>query len=129
MLGIPVAVHKTEGPATSLIFLGIMIDTHTFELRLPEEKLACLQGQLHSWVTRKHCRKHELESLLGHLSHAATVVRHGRTFLRQLFPLLPRARGNHHFIHLTAGSRADLLWWKIFLQDWNGWSFFPPATH
>jgi len=76
MLGIPIAVHKTEGPATSLIFLGIMIDTHTFELRLPEEKLARLQGQLHSWVTRKHCRKHELESLLGHLSHAATVVRH-----------------------------------------------------
>jgi len=48
MLGIPVAVHKTEGPATSLIFLGIMIDTHTFELRLPEEKLARLQGQLHA---------------------------------------------------------------------------------
>jgi len=38
------------------------------------------------------------------------------TFLRQLFPL-----------HLTAGACADLLWWKIFLQDWNGRSF-PPAT-
>jgi len=101
MLRIPVAVHKTEGPATSLIFLGIMIDTHTFELHLPEQKLARLQGQLHSWVTRKHCHKHELESLLGHQSHAATVVRHGRTFLRQLFPLLPRARGDHHFIHLS----------------------------
>ena len=128
MLGIPVAVHKTEGPAPLLIFLGIVIDTRTFELRLPEIKLAHLQGLLHSWVTRRHCRKQELESLLGHLSHAATVVRHGRTFLRQLFSLLPRARSNHHFIHLTAGARADLLWWKIFLQDWNGWSFFPQAT-
>jgi len=29
---------------------------------------------------------------------------------------------------ISAGARADLLWWKIFLQDWNGRSFFPPAT-
>ena len=34
----------------------------------------------------------------------------------------------HHFIHLWAGPRADLLWWHIFLQGWNGTSFFPVAT-
>jgi len=28
LLGFPVAVHKTEGPATAFIFLGIMADTH-----------------------------------------------------------------------------------------------------
>ena len=33
-LGIPIATHKTEGPTTSLIFLGILVDTCTFELRL-----------------------------------------------------------------------------------------------
>ena len=30
-LGVPVAFHKTEGPATVVTFLGILIDTQSFE--------------------------------------------------------------------------------------------------
>ena len=74
VLGIPIATHKTEGPATTLVFLGILIDTHRFELRLPAEKLSHLQSTLQQWVERRSCTRRELESLLGHLSHAATVV-------------------------------------------------------
>ena len=127
-LNIPIATHKTEGPATTLVFLGILIDTHRFELRLPAEKLLHLQSTLQQWVERRSCTRRELESLLGHLSHAATVVRQGRTFLRQLFPLLSLDRASHHRIRLNAGARADLRWWRAFLQDWNGMSFFPVAT-
>ena len=43
-LGVPVADHKTEGPATTLSFLGILINTNRFQLRLPAEKLACLHS-------------------------------------------------------------------------------------
>ena len=128
MLGITIATHKTEGPATSVVFLGIVLDTLRQELRLPEEKLTRLRDLLQTWSTWTFCNRRDLESLLGHLSHAATVVRHGRTFLRELFPLLRRTRKDHHFIHLTAGARADLTWWHLFVQDWNGISFFPQAT-
>ena len=81
-VGVPVAINKTQGPTPILTFLGILIDTHTFELRLPQDKLTRLQALLSVWVGRKSCTKHDLESLLGHLSHAATVVVQGRTFLR-----------------------------------------------
>lgn len=127
-IGIPVAAQKTVGPATSLVFLGILIDTHTFELRLPADKLARLQHTMRSWSGKRSCTRKELESLLGYLSHAASVVTQGRTFLRQLFPLLSTNRAPHHYIRLNAGARADLLWWKIFLQNWNGTSFFPAST-
>ena len=50
MLGIPIAVHKTEGPNTVLTFLGIIIDTVNFELRLPDDKLVRLQALLQSWA-------------------------------------------------------------------------------
>ena len=83
--GIPVATHKTEGPTTILIFLGILIDTDNFELRLPAEKLTRLQQTIRQWVPRHTCTRQELESLLGHLSHATTVIPQGRTFLWQLF--------------------------------------------
>ena len=127
-LGIPIATQKTEGPNTALVFLGILIDTHRFELRLPLEKLTRLQTALQHWKKKRSCTRRELESLLGHLSHAATVVRQGRTFLRQLFPLLSLNRAPHHWIRLNAGSKADLLWWSTFLQGWNGTSFFPIST-
>lgn len=127
MLGIPVASHKTEGPSTILTFLGILMDTHKFELRLPADKLARLQALIRSWSGKRSCTKKELESLLGHLSHAATVITQGRTFLRELFTLLSLDRRQHHYLRIHAGARADLLWWRTFLQDWNGTSFFPVA--
>ena len=131
-LGIPVAIQKTEGPSCCVIFLGILIDTKALELRLPAEKIERLQTLLQGWCLRKSSTRKELESLLGHLPHAATVVRPGRTFLRQLFSLLHQAKLPSHFVRLTAGARADLAWWKCFLQSWNGSSIFPlpdPACH
>ena len=79
-----------------------------------------------------HKSTHTKGTLLGHLSHAASIVRPGRTFLRQLFSLLHRVNVPHHYVHLNAGARADLAWWKCFLQTWNGSSFFPlhdPSFH
>lgn len=119
-LGIPVAVHKTQGPTPSLTFLGTLIDTQTFKLRLPLDKLTRLQTLLKVWVGCTPCTKRDLESLLGHLSHAATVIVQGCTFLRQLFPLLTVNRPKHLPIRLNSGAKADLLWWQTFLQEWNG---------
>jgi hypothetical protein len=124
-LGIPVASHKTEGPANILIFLGILIDSCNFELRLPADKLHRLQDLIRQWIQQPACTRQELESLLGYLSHAATVIPQGRVFLRQLFSLLALDRAPHHYIRLNSGAKADLMWWHTFLQDWNGRSFFP----
>ncbi len=38
-LGVPVASHKTEGPATAITYLGKLIDTESFELRLVDEEI------------------------------------------------------------------------------------------
>ena len=52
----------------------------------------------------------------------------GRIFLRQLFMLLSLDKANHHFIRINTGAKADIMWWHVFLQDWNGSSVFPPPT-
>lgn len=127
-LGVPVAAHKTEGPVCLIIFLGIIIDSDTFELRLPAAKIQRLHALLQAWQAKRACTRKELESLLGHLSHAASVVRPGRTFLRQLFDLLHVVRAPGHFVRLNAGAKADLAWWRCFLQHWSGSSFFPLPT-
>ena len=38
--------------------------------------------------------------------------------------MLSCIRSNYHFLHLTAGAKADILWWTVFLPVWNGRSFF-----
>ena len=131
-VGAPLAHHKSEGPATVLSFLGIQIDTVQFQLSLPAEKISRLQTLLRHWVTRKACTRKDLESLIGHLSHAATVIRPGRIFLHSLFSLMSRVSNPSHFIRLNVEARADIAWWQCLLQHWNGRSFFPspaPTCH
>ena len=84
------------------------------------------------WQSRRACTHKELESFVGHLAHAAMVIRFGRIFLRPLFALLSTAAHPQFFIRLNQAVRADLQWWDCFLQDWNGSWFFPtpsPSTH
>ena len=103
-LGVPVAAHKTEGPGTQVTFLGFLLDTDAFQLRLPEGKLERMRELVDGWCTRKSCTRRELESLLGSLSHAAVAVRPGRFFLRQLFGLLSGASRSFHYIRLNIAT-------------------------
>ena len=129
LLGVPISAHKTEGPSSQVTFLGILIDTHRFQLRLLEAKLLRLQSMVNMWASKRSCTKKELESFLGHL---AIILRPGRTFLRHLFSLLHSRRAPHHWIRLDTAAKADLRWWAQLLQSWNGSSFFPnpiPTCH
>lgn len=126
-LGLPVAPTKVEGPATTLCLLGIEIDSVNQELRLPQEKLLRFRSLLHEWSSKRVASKHQLQCLLGHLSHAARVVKPGRSFLRELISALSILKHSYHKVHLNMQCRADIMWWKAFCERWNGVSFFPDA--
>ena len=126
-LGVPVATHKTEGPASQLTFLGIQIDTQAMTLSLPKEKLARILGLVLSWRSKCTATKRELQSLIGHLNHAAMVVLPGRTFMRRMIDLMKLADHPSHHVRLTADFRSDLHWWASFLPLWNGRSVMPPG--
>ena len=119
-LGVPVAMEKLQGPSPTLVFLGIEIDTIRQQLRLPQDKLARLQSVIGGWVGRHACRRRQLQSLLGHLNHAAMVVRPGRTFLRRTIDCLSQTGHPDHFIRLNRQFHSDLLWWHTFLSHWYG---------
>ena len=123
-LKIPLAIGKKEGPSTTLTFLGIELDTIQFELRLPAEKLHCLQSQLQRWAYRKCCNKRDLESLVGYLHDASMVIRPGRTFIRRFIDLLKSAhhRSASSFLRLNVEARSDIWWWHCFISQWNGLS-------
>ena len=125
-LGVPVASHKTEGPTTRLTFLGIQLDIVEMSLSLASDKLTRLRALILSWRNRRAATKRELQSLVGHLSHAAFVVIPGCTFLRRMINLMSTAKLPHHHLRLNSEFRSDLLWWASFLPLWNGRSIVPP---
>ena len=86
-LGIPMALGKVDGPATTLSFLGIELDSHTWTARLPADKLQRLKTMVSKWRDLKSCTKQELVSLVGTLQHATMVIQFGQVFLRQMIEL------------------------------------------
>ena len=71
-------------------------------------------------MPRRWCRKQELESLIGHLHHAAKVVWPGRAFLRRFIDLLCCFRNNGHPVWINQEFRLDPQWWLQFLASWDG---------
>ena len=127
-LEFPVATEKTEGPATSLVFLGIQFDTRVGFLELPQRKVDQLHCLLREWEGKRAPIKRDLLSLLSHLSHAASVIRPGRTFVRHLIDAASQTRALHHHVRLNAQCRTDLLWWTTLGLRWSGRAIWPAAN-
>ncbi len=119
-LGVPVAPRKTEGPSTTLTFLGLELDTLSMTVRLPPLKLDRLRREIQRWECQKSCTKRELLSIIGQLQHACCAIRPGRSFLRRMIELSKCVKELHHRVRLNAAFRSDLKWWGCFLPIWNG---------
>lgn len=124
VLGVPINGEKTEGPSTTLIFLGIELDTVNMEARLPEEKIVKIQNALHSAKRRKKMTLRELQSLIGLLNFACCVVVPGRAFLRRLIALTRGVSKPHFRIRMNSQARLDLNAWCEFIDNFNGKSMF-----
>ena len=111
VLGLPLHPDKCIGPSSRLLVLDIKLDSMAPVARLPEDKLCALQELIHSWRNRRWCTRRQLESLTGHLHHAAKVVWPGRTFLSCMIDLLRCFRKHDHLILLNTEFHLDLQWW------------------
>lgn len=54
------------------------------------------RGLVLSWRSKQAETKHELQVLIGHLSHAAKLVQHGRIFMQRIFNLVKRVYQAYH---------------------------------
>ena len=86
------------------------------KLALPEHKLCKLRLLL---ITKRDLQPH-----IGKLDFAACVVFGGRTFLRRMIDTVNHMQRPRHHVRINAPLRADLEWWKEFLGDFNGKTFF-----
>ena len=109
-LGLPLHPGKCVGHSTRLVVLGIELDSMEQYTHLPDDKLVALRELIASWYHRWWCSRAQLESLIGHLHHAAKVVWPGHTFLRRMIDLLCCFRRWDHLICLNSEFHLDLQW-------------------
>ena len=102
-LGVPIAPNKTEGPCTTLEFMGIILDTVRMEARLPADKVERIHVSLALFQTKKSCTLKELQSLIGTLNFACKVPPPPpRPFLQRMIELTRKVSKPHH--HIKLGS-------------------------
>ena len=123
-LGVPLAPSKTISPTTALTLLGITLDTVSLESRLPIDKLEHCKSLLSQFIKRAKVTLRELQSLVGVLNFACTVIVPGRAFLRRLIDLTIGISKSHHHIRLTYEVKQDIAVWLEFFTFFNGRSFF-----
>ena len=123
-LHIPIKDEKTVFPTTKIVIYGIEVDSISMTFRLPEDKLQKINGLLASFKHRKKVTLRELQSLLGLLNFAVSVVAPGRAFLRRLYDLTIGISRPYFKIRLNTAARADLEAWHLFMRSFNGKSMF-----
>ena len=123
-LGIPVAPHKTQGPSTTLEFMGIVLDSDRMEARLLPDKVQRLTSCFTECKGRRSYTLKELQSLIGSLNFACKVIPPVRPFLQRMVQLTRNVSLPHHRIKLSQGFFKDLRMWEDFICNWNEAGFF-----
>ena len=64
-LGLDISENKLVAPSTSVVCLGILVDSVNRTISIPEEKLAEIVKLCNTWTDKTSCTKSQLQSLLG----------------------------------------------------------------
>ena len=123
-LNIPISAAKTEGPYKVIQFMGIILDSHTMEARLPEDKIQRIKTALSEFRSKRSTTLQELQSLIGNLNFACKVISPGRPFLQRMIGLTRGVKKPHYHIKLTTGFYKDIEMWSLFIDQWNVIGFF-----
>ncbi len=79
-------MEKTSDiPTQIIVFLGILLDSVRMLAKLPEDELQNYSGQVEETLDKSKLSPWELQSVIGHLQFATTVVKVGKAFLRHLY--------------------------------------------
>ncbi|MCP4262983.1 MAG: hypothetical protein GY774_36545 [Planctomycetes bacterium] len=119
-VGLPISVKKTIKPTTSVELHGLLVDTVSFTLAIPKDKVQRAIILIDQFLSAKKVTLRDLQSLAGLLAFFTRALPGARVFIRRLYFSM---RGVHiptHHIRLTSSIKQDLRMWRMFLMEFNG---------
>ena len=97
-LGLDVSTKKLVSPSTSVVCLGVNIDTIDATISIPDEKLGQIVAMVQEWSKKQFCTRRQLQSLLGNLLYIHKCVKPSRIFVNRILDLL---RANYDVTRIT----------------------------
>lgn len=125
-LGLKESVNKACPPSTTMMFLGICLDTLEGTLTIPQDKLQEIGRVLEEWTHKRSATRKEVQSLVGSLNFMAACVRPGRIFISRLLNFL-RGLPDTGRTLVPSEVLKDVRWWQVFAPLFNGVAMMPLA--
>jgi hypothetical protein len=138
-LGFIISSKSQLTPSRQRVFLGMLVDSHNMELRVPKDKLKKFLS-----VVRQTLRRHDTSSLnlrqlagvIGKIQALAPAVTPARLLSRHLLFCKNRTLKLHNArpsawnapVQLTEAALGELHQWQTILQTWNGRAIIPPKA-
>lgn len=112
-------------PAQELEFLGLMVDSKSFRLKLPSKKMVQIRKEAGQLQRKESVSARQLSQFLGKLNAASQALLVVPLFYRALQGDLQRAllKGNQDYdqsLVLSREAQEELSWWQSHLTQWNG---------
>ena len=120
-IGLPLAPDKFIGPAQSLEFLGLTIDTVRMAVAILPNKSQTILKEVEEILACSKCRVKKVQSLVGLLNFITRAVQHGRPFSWKMYNMIAGIKPHWH-INITQEVKRDLVMWKRFILDYGGWT-------
>ena len=117
-LRFPISGSKLEPPTTRCNYLGVIVDTETATLSVPQGKLAEVIDKCKNALNKASISKQQLQSIIGSLMFVAKCVKPTRYFVNRLLNALREAMNKN--IKVSEDMKRDLKWFMTFLPQFNG---------
>ena len=138
-LGFLISPKSCLIPARSREFLGMSIDSHRLELRVPREKMRKFRQVVRQSLRlddQHRLTLRQLAGVIGKIQAMSPAVSPARLWSRHLLFAKNRALASstdrrtawNKTVRLSADSRTELEKWEHLLEQWNGKSFLPPKA-
>jgi hypothetical protein len=120
-----------DAEGTSVKFLGRNIDSTTFTVAIPEDKVDQVISLTADALARGSMTIHEAQRLAGLLSFCASAVQLGFVFCRRIWSFVASFRPDWKKgfrRRIPAPVRDDVLWWHDLFPTFNGVRFFDDSN-
>ena len=118
--GLEESKDKATPPSTEMVFIGVLFNTVDMTLSVTPERVQEILDLVEVWLHKPTATLKEVQSLIGKLSFVASCVQSSRVFIARLLSWLRQMQGKKSALPIPSYIHKDLIWWKLFLVDYNG---------
>ena len=113
-------------PSQQIIHLGFVIDTVTYSVSLPDQKVDKIKEECYNLLKANKVTIRQFSKLIGLLVSSFLAVRYAQLHTRYLeiykTQHLNKVKSYDHTIYLSKKIHSELTWWHDNIHDYNGTS-------